>query len=123
MALDKKAILRLAKGFMGRAKNCYRIARPRVERALAFQYASRREKKREMRKLWIQRIGAGAREHGLSYGTFIHGLKQENVWLDRKMLSILASNEPFSFRALTEIVMARKTHRKRIVKPETAASL
>lgn len=108
MPIDRQTVFKLAKGFQGRAKNCIRIARPRVERALVFQYESRREKKREFRKLWIQRIGAGAKEHGLTYSLFMNGLKKENVWLDRKMLSLLASNEPLTFKALTQIVMQQR---------------
>lgn len=104
MPLDRKTVFKLAKGFQGRGKNCIRIARPRVERALVFQYESRREKKREFRKLWIQRINAGAKEHGLTYSIFMDGLKKQNIWLDRKTLSRMASNEPLSFKALTQIV-------------------
>lgn len=107
MPIDKKTVFKLAKGFQGRGKNCIRIARPRVERALVHQYESRRVKKREFRRLWIQRIGAGAREHGLTYSLFMNGLKKDNIWLDRKMLSLLASNEPLSFKALTQIVLSQ----------------
>ena len=113
MPLDKATVLKLAKGFTGRGKNCIRIARPRVERALVYQYESRREKKREFRKLWIQRIGAGSREHGITYSVFMNGLKNENIWLNRKMLSILASNEPYTFKALTQIVAQHSVQKKR----------
>ncbi|GMH39965.1 hypothetical protein BSKO_07869 [Bryopsis sp. KO-2023] len=104
MPMNKKKILALAKGFRGRAKNCHRIARPRVEKALQYQYRDRRTKKRDFRSLWIQRINAGSREHGLPYGKFMHGLQGQNIWLDRKVLSEIAMQEPFSFQALVHQV-------------------
>lgn len=104
MRLSKEQILQMAKGFYGRAKNCIRIARPRVERALAFQYEHRRLRKRDARRLWIQRINAGVQNCGLTYNQFIDGLKKDNIWLDRKMLSELASNEPESFKAIANHV-------------------
>lgn len=104
MPMNKKKVLELAKGFRGRAKNCIRIARERVEKALQYQYESRREKKRHIRKLWITKINAGTREYNLTYGRFIHGLTQSNIWLNRKMLSDLAANEPYSFKALVNHV-------------------
>mmetsp|Transcript_6418 Transcript_6418/g.18524 ORF Transcript_6418/g.18524 Transcript_6418/m.18524 type:complete len:124 (-) Transcript_6418:375-746(-) len=102
--MQKDKVLKLAKGFRGRAKNCIRIARERVEKALQYSYRDRRNKKRDMRSLWIQRINAGSTEHGLPYSRFINGLQKENVLVNRKMLSELAMNEPHSFRALVEQV-------------------
>merc|ERR1711934_264363 len=96
----KDKILALAKGFRGRAKNCYRIATNRVEKALQYQYRDRRQKKRQFRSLWIQRINAAAREYDLSYSQLIHGLNKSNVGLDRKILSELAIYEPKSFAAV-----------------------
>mmetsp|Transcript_32137 Transcript_32137/g.91168 ORF Transcript_32137/g.91168 Transcript_32137/m.91168 type:complete len:111 (-) Transcript_32137:323-655(-) len=104
MFLQKDKILKLAKGFRGRAKNCIRIAAPRVIKALQYATRDRHNKKREMRSLWITRINAGAREHGLRYGEFMHGLQQENVRINRKVLSELAMQEPDSFKALVDQV-------------------
>mmetsp|Transcript_5092 Transcript_5092/g.8837 ORF Transcript_5092/g.8837 Transcript_5092/m.8837 type:complete len:128 (+) Transcript_5092:206-589(+) len=102
MPFNKKKILDLAKGFRGRAKNCITIARERVEKALQYQYVSRRLKKRDMRSLWIQRINAGTRHHGVKYSEFMYGMKQDNIWLNRKVLSEVAMQEPYSFKALVE---------------------
>ncbi|KAL3678053.1 hypothetical protein R1sor_021009 [Riccia sorocarpa] len=96
-------ILQLAKGFRGRAKNCIRISRERVEKALQYAYRDRRNKKRDMRGLWIQRINAGARQHGVNYGQLMHGLNTENVQLNRKVLSELAMHEPYSFKTLVDV--------------------
>mgnify|MGYP000114120334 CR=1 FL=1 len=86
-------IFKLAKGFRGRAKNTIRAARNRVEKALQYQYRDRKAKKREFRELWIQQINAATREHGVRYGEFMHGLKQDNVVVDRKILAELAQGE------------------------------
>ncbi|KAJ4879382.1 Ribosomal protein L20 [Raphanus sativus] len=101
--MNKKEIFKLAKGFRGRAKNCIRIARERVEKALQYSYRDRRNKKREMRGLWIERINAGSRQHGVNYGNFIHGLMKENIQLNRKVLSELSMHEPYSFKALVDV--------------------
>jgi len=95
-----KKILKLAKGYRGRASTCFRIAIEKVEKALRYAYRDRRNKKREFRGLWIQRINAGARAHGLTYSRFIDGLKKANIALDRKVLSDIAIREPDSFAAL-----------------------
>ncbi|GAQ82016.1 putative Mitochondrial or chloroplast ribosomal protein L20 [Klebsormidium nitens] len=87
----------------GRAKNCIRVARERVEKALQHSYRDRKEKKREMRGLWIQRINAGTRQHGMKYSDFVHGLSTQNVQLNRKVLSELAMHEPYSFKSLVEV--------------------
>ncbi len=97
-----KKILKLAKGYRGRAKNCFRTAVQRVEKGLQYAYRDRRNKKRDFRKLWIQRINAGARQNGLVYSQFINGLKLAGIELDRKVLSDLATLEPESFKAIAQ---------------------
>ena len=97
-----KKILKLAKGYRGRSKSCYRIAVERVERALQYAYRDRRTKKRDFRALWIQRINAATRVHGLVYSKFISGLKAANIDLDRKVLSDLATREPETFAKIVE---------------------
>jgi large subunit ribosomal protein L20 len=92
-----KKILKMAKGYRGRAKNCFRIAIERVEKALQYAYRDRKNRKRDFRALWIQRINAAVREHGLIYSRFINGLKLAKIDLDRKVLSDLASREPETF--------------------------
>ncbi|XP_010269033.1 PREDICTED: uncharacterized protein LOC104605817 isoform X3 [Nelumbo nucifera] len=87
--MNKDKIFKLAKGFRGRAKNCIRIARERVEKALQYSYRDRRNKKRDMRSLWIERINAGTRLHGVNYGNFMHGLMKENIQLNRKEKEIV----------------------------------
>lgn len=108
----KDKILRLAKGFRGRAKNCIRIARERVEKSLQYAYRDRKNKKREMRRLWITRINAGTRQYGVRYSDLIHGLQQENIQVNRKMLSELAMNEPYSFKALVDQVKFMRINEK-----------
>ena len=100
----KKKILKLAKGFRGRAKNCYTIAIERVERALQYGYRDRRNKKRDFRALWIQRINAAVRQYGLIYSTFMDKLKAKNIVIDRKMLSEMAIREPKAFEKLVNEV-------------------
>src|SRR5215471_14796609 len=95
-----KKILRLAKGYRGRSSTAYRIAIERVEKALQYAYRDRRNRKRDFRALWIQRINAGAREHGLTYSQFMHGIKLAGIDLDRKVLSDLAIREPAAFQAI-----------------------
>ena len=95
-----KKILDLAKGYRGRGSTAYRIAIEKVEKALRYAYRDRRNRKRDFRALWIQRINAGAREHGLSYSQFMHGIKLAGVDLDRKVLSDLAIREPAAFEAI-----------------------
>lgn len=101
-------IFKLAKGFRGRAKNTIRAARNRVEKALQYAYRDRKAKKREFRELWIQQINAATREHGVKYSEFMHGLKEENVVVDRKILAELAQTEPYSFKALVDQVKRMK---------------
>ena len=95
-----KKILGLAKGYRGRSSKAYRIAIERVEKGLQYAYRDRRNKKRDFRGLWIQRINAGAREHGLTYSQFMHGIKLAGLDLDRKVLSDLAIREPEAFEAI-----------------------
>ncbi len=87
-----KKVLSQAKGYFGRNSRCYRVAKRVVEKGLQYAYRDRRNKKREIRSLWIQRINAGARELGMTYSTFMHSLKQRNIELNRKLLSVLATN-------------------------------
>ena len=89
-----KKILNLAKGYRGRAKNCFRVAIEKVEKALQYAYRDRKVRKRDFRGLWIQRINAAVREQGLIYSQFINGLKLANIGLDRKVLADLAVKEP-----------------------------
>ena len=95
-----KKILKLAKGYRGRSSTCFRVAIEKVEKALRYAYRDRRAKKRDFRGLWIQRINAGARLHGLTYSRFINGLKRAGITLDRKVLSDIATREPDAFKAL-----------------------
>ncbi len=95
-----KKVLKLAKGYRGRSKNCFRIAIERVEKALQYAYRDRRNKKRDVRGLWIQRINAGTREHGLNYSCFINGLTKAGIEIDRKVLADLAVHEPAAFKAI-----------------------
>ena len=97
-----KKVLKLAKGYRGRAKNCFRIAIQRVEKALQYAYRDRRTKKRDFRRLWIQRINAAVREYGLVYSKFINGLKLANIDLDRKILANMAITSPDSFKQIVE---------------------
>jgi large subunit ribosomal protein L20 len=97
-----KKILKLAKGYRGRAKNCYRVAIEKVEKALRYAYRDRRVKKRDIRALWIQRINAAVREYGLIYSKFINGLKLANIDMDRKVLADLAVSQPETFKQVVE---------------------
>lgn len=92
-----KKILKLAKGMQHNRTRSYRLAKQAVIRALQYAYRDRRNKKRDLRGLWISRINAAAREHGVTYGKFIAGLKKANVELDRKILAELAVKEPKAF--------------------------
>lgn len=95
-----KKILKLAKGARGRSKNTFRAAIQRVEKNLQYAYRDRRTRKRDFRGLWIQRINAGARQHGMTYSQFMHGLKTLEIELDRKILAELAVSEPAAFEDL-----------------------
>jgi large subunit ribosomal protein L20 len=97
-----KKVIKQAKGFRGRRKNTFKVAKQAVEKSMQYAYRDRKVKKREFRSLWLQRINAGARELGVSYSVFINGLKKLNVDIDRKMLAELAMHEPGSFKFLVE---------------------
>ncbi len=94
--------MRLAKGYYGRRKNVWTVAKNAVEKGLLYAYRDRKVKKREFRALWIQRINAGAREHGLSYSQFMGGLKKAGIDLNRKVLADLALNHPEAFKGIVE---------------------
>jgi large subunit ribosomal protein L20 len=97
-----KKIMKLAKGYRGRASTCFRVAIEKVEKALAYAYRDRRAKKRNFRALWIQRINAGARNHGMPYSRFMNGLKKAGIALDRKVLADIAAREPEVFTSLVK---------------------
>lgn len=96
--------MKLAKGYFGRRKNVWTVAKNAVEKGLVYAYRDRKAKKREFRALWIQRINAGAREHGLSYSVFMGKLKTANIELNRKVLADLAMNNPEAFKAVVDKV-------------------
>ncbi len=98
-----KKLLKQTKGFWGQRKNVFRRAAETLRRAMAFAFKGRKLKKRDMRGLFITRIGAAAKERGLSYSLFMHGLKKANIDLNRKMLSQLAIFEPEAFSKLVEL--------------------
>lgn len=97
-----KKVIKQAKGFFGRSGNCYRSAVERVEKSLQYAYRDRRNKKRDLRSLWIVRINAAARECGMKYSEFMFGLKKANILMDRKVLSELAINDKNAFSAIIE---------------------
>ncbi len=101
-----KKVLELSKGYVGRSSTNYRIAMERMEKALRYAYRDRRVKKREFRGLWIQRINAAVREHGLTYSQFICGLKKAGIEMDRKVLSAIAFDDPQAFAAIVKKVQA-----------------
>ncbi len=95
-----KKVLAQAKGFYGRRKNTIRIAKQAVEKAAQYQYRDRKRRKRTFRSLWIQRINAATREHGMTYGRFIDGLKKAGIEIDRKVLADIAVRDAEAFKAL-----------------------
>ncbi|ADZ68635.1 50S ribosomal protein L20 [Polymorphum gilvum] len=97
-----KKVLKAAKGFYGRRKNTIRIAKQAVEKAAQYAYRDRKVRKRNFRSLWIQRINAATREHGMTYGRFIDGLNKAGIEVDRKVLSDLAIHQPEAFKALVD---------------------
>ena len=101
-----KKVLALAKGYRGRGSTAYRVAIEKVEKALRYAYRDRRNRKRDFRALWIQRINAGARQHGLTYSQFMHGIKLAGIDLDRKVLSDIATREPEAFQAIAATAQA-----------------
>ena len=98
----KKKIFKVAKGYFGGRKNLYKTAKDAVEKGWEHAYRDRRKKKRNFRRLWIARINAGVREHGLSYSRFINGLKEAGIELDRKALADLAIRNPEAFSAVVD---------------------
>ena len=94
--------MKLAKGFFGRKKNVWTVAKNAIEKGLVYAYRDRKQKKREFRGVWIQRINAGVREHGLSYSEFIGKLKNSGINLNRKVLADLAMNHPAAFKAVVD---------------------
>jgi len=100
----RKKVLKQTKGYFGRRKNVYTVAKNALEKGLQYQYRDRRQKKRNFRALWIQRINAGTREHGMSYSEFMGKLKAKDVQLNRKVLADLAMNHPEAFKAVVESV-------------------
>ena len=99
-----KKILKKAKGYYGRRKNVFRVAVQAVEKGLQYAYRDRKNRKRDFRGLWIQRINAGARLHGMSYSEFMGKVISKNVGLNRKVLADLAANHPEAFKAVAEKV-------------------
>ena len=97
-----KKIMKLAKGYRGRASTCFRVAIEKVEKALRYAYRDRRAKKRNFRALWIQRINAGSRQYGMPYSRFMNGLKKAGIALDRKVLADIAAREPEAFQSLVQ---------------------
>jgi len=100
----RKKIIKQAKGYFGRRKNVYKVAVNAVEKGLQYAYRDRRTKKREFRSLWIQRINAAVRPHGLSYSKFIHLLNEKNIEINRKVLADLAMNNPNAFDEIVKTV-------------------
>lgn len=96
----RKKVLKLAKGFFGRRKNVWTVAKNAVEKAMQYAYVGRKQKKRDFRSLWIQRINAGARQYGISYSKFMGELKKANIELNRKVLADLAMNHTDAFEAI-----------------------
>ncbi len=100
----RKKILKAAKGYFGRRKNVYTVAKNAVEKAMSYAYRDRKNNKRNFRGLWIQRINAGARQHGMSYSQFMGKVKANNIDLNRKVLADLAMNHPEAFKAIVDKV-------------------
>lgn len=97
-----RKVIKRAKGYYGRRKNTFRVARQAVDKAGQYAYRDRRVRKRNFRSLWIQRINAATREHGLTYGRFINGLNKAGIEIDRKVMADLAVREPVAFKSLVE---------------------
>ena len=102
----RRKIFKLAKGYYGAKSKQYRAASEQVRRSLRYAYEGRKMRKRDFRRLWITRINAAARLNGMSYSTFINGLKKQNITVNRKMLADLAVNDPAAFTKLVEIAKA-----------------
>ncbi len=100
----KKKLLKLTKGYFGARKNVYTVAKNTWEKGQTYAYRDRRNKKREFRKLWIQRINAGVRQYGMSYSQFIGKLNANEIQINRKVLADLAMNDPAAFKAIVDSV-------------------
>ncbi|GAB3337262.1 50S ribosomal protein L20 [Marivirga atlantica] len=100
----RKKILKYAKGYWGRRSNVWTVAKNAVEKGWTYAYRDRKQKKREFRKLWIQRINAGAREHGMSYSQFMGAVNKKGIELNRKVLADLAMNHPEAFKSVVDSV-------------------
>ncbi|MEM9077951.1 MAG: 50S ribosomal protein L20 [Bacteroidota bacterium] len=100
----RKKVMKQAKGYFGRRKNVWTVAKNAVEKAMLYAYRDRRNKKRTFRALWITRINAGARLHGMSYSQFMGKVKAQGIELNRKVLADLAMNHPDAFKAIVEKV-------------------
>ena len=100
----RKKVMKQAKGYFGRRKNVWTVAKNAVDKAMQYSYRDRRAKKRTFRALWITRINAGARQHGMSYSQFIGKAKNANIELNRKVLADLAMNHPEAFKAIVDKV-------------------
>jgi large subunit ribosomal protein L20 len=98
----RKKVLKQAKGYFGRRKNVWTVAKNAVEKGLQYQYRDRRARKRNFRALWIQRINAGARQYGMSYSAFMGKLHDKGIDINRKVLADLAMNEPEAFKAIVD---------------------
>ena len=103
-----KKVIKQAKGYRGRSKNVFRIAIEKGEKGLQYAYRDRRAKKRNFRGLWIQRINAGVREHGMSYSQFINGIKKAEIDIDRKILADIAKNNPTTFKFIVDKIRQTK---------------
>ena len=103
-----KKVIKQAKGYRCRSKNVFRIAIEKVEKGLQYAYRDRRAKKRNFRGLWIQRINAGVREHGMSYSQFINGIKKAEIDIDRKILADIAKNNPTTFKFIVDKIRQTK---------------
>lgn len=100
----RKKMMKHAKGYFGRKKNVWTVAKNQIEKSWVYSYRDRKNRKREFRKLWIQRINAGVREHGMSYSVFIGKLTKSGIELNRKVLADLAMNNPVAFKAVVDSV-------------------
>ncbi|MFM8241684.1 MAG: 50S ribosomal protein L20 [Crocinitomicaceae bacterium] len=100
----RKNLMKLAKGYFGRRKNIWTVAKNAIEKGLVYAYSGRKQKKRNFRSLWITRINAGVRQHGMSYSQFMGALHKSGIELNRKALADLAMNHPDAFKAVVETV-------------------
>jgi large subunit ribosomal protein L20 len=114
----RKKMMKLAKGYWGRGKNVWTVAKNKIEKGLTYAYRDRKQKKREFRALWIQRINAATREHGISYSVFMGKLAQAEIELNRKVLADLAMNHPEAFKAVVDAIATDKSTEK----PKKAAA-